>query len=407
VADTARGVVGWLPPRRLLVVHTWINTVAFGAFGIAIVWITLALTHSPLDTGVAGAVLLLPSLSGFLIGAWIDAAARHRRLLAGAMALLRAGSTLALVLALIVPSGPEQLAILYGATAPVGLASAFLYAVRMFWLRQYVPEAELKRVYSYMNVAISLGIVGGVLVPALLFTTAGLRFTIEAIALLFVAVVPTVALMPRPTHQEPKALETAPTSLVTGGLRFFVESTALFQILIANFAYNIVFGMETILAAFLVQQVLRLTAIFLAWLVLAFIGGNIVGSLLGGRYRGRLGFLIPSLYAVAGALFVSVSFLLTFEYVVVAFACVGFALGYVNVPFQAAFLRSVPTEKMGRVQGVFSSLGPVSSALAATSAGFLLSFLTIGRVFALVGLGAFAFALIAITFRELSRLEVA
>jgi hypothetical protein len=33
--------------------------------------------------------------------------------------------------------------------------------------------------------------------------------------------------------------------------------------------------------------------------------------------------------------------------------------------------------------------------------------LTIGRVFALVGLGAFAFALVAITFRELARLEVA
>jgi hypothetical protein len=52
-------------------------------------------------------------------------------------------------------------------------------------------------------------------------------------------------------------------------------------------------------------------------------------------------------------------------------------------------------------------LSPVASAIAGAGGGFLLSVLTIGRVFALVGLGAFAFALVAITFRELARLEVA
>jgi predicted MFS family arabinose efflux permease len=398
---------GWRAPRQLLVLQTLFNTAAFGAFGIAIVWLTLALTGSPFWTGVAAAVLLLPSLGGYFIGAWVDTAARHRRALAGAMALVRAGATGLLLLALVAPPGPAQLAIILGVTAPVGLASAFLFAVRMFWLRQYVPEEDLKRVYSYMNAAISVGVVAGVLVPAVLFTVAGLRLTVEAVALLFVTVAPTVALMPRPGRDDPRAQERARGEVVRGGLRFFVENSALLQILIASFAYNLVFGMETILAAFLVKQVLRLTAIFLAWLVLAFVGANIAGSLLGGRYRGRLGPMIPLLYVVAGALFVSLSFLLTYGYVIVVFACVGFALGYVNVPFQAAYLRTVPTEKMGRVQGVFSSLSPVASAIAGAGGGFLLSVLTIGRVFALVGLGAFAFALVAITFRELARLEVA
>ncbi len=65
---------------RLVILNAGLSRMGVMAYGIVVLWVTLALTHSTVITGLADGMVSLPLFASFIVGAYVDRSPRKKSL---------------------------------------------------------------------------------------------------------------------------------------------------------------------------------------------------------------------------------------------------------------------------------------------------------------------------------------
>ncbi len=363
---------------------------------------TLTVTQSPFLAGLVDAAFAAPLFASFAVGAWVDSVAHKKR-----VALLASGVRCAGALALVGAISSGRLALevgtFIGVAFGIGFVSDIQNSVRATWFRASMRRAEYQRGVAANQIVNSVAQAGGL-------TLAGsmLIFGSYLGAWAFVGMFALV-LVPIAVYQGSDQSGAAKGNLshsLRDGIVALRTCKELRQAILPNFGYNLLLGMSAVFEVVFVQRWLHLSALYVAFLSIALLLALLVGTVSGPVYRGRLGPLIVGLFFTIGVALVGFLALPDYWYALCAFGGIGFMLGFVGVSLNAAILEVIPNGMMGRISGLFNSLGPTASVLAGVSAGVLLTLLQAPQAFAILGLASVAMAVWTLALRELNAIQV-
>jgi MFS family permease len=382
----------WLVNRNFALLWTGQGISLLGdmAFDTTLVlWVATVIARGqswgPLAVSGVFLATFVPTIAaGPFAGVWIDRWDKRRAMLV--TDALRA----ALVAILLLLSGALSLPLVAGGTLPPSVMLGAIYLIvalatictqfsspaSFAMLGGIVPEGDLTRAASRLELNNSMSFVLGPPLAAVLFTW-GVQWALALNALSFVASFLIVLRL-----RVPQAAETATHQPPTGflremtlGLRFFAGNTTLMTITIASMIALIGGSAINTLNVFFVTQNLHAPARLLGGLSAAVGAGSVVGALFIALVIGRVGsaraFWIALI--VIGALIVVYARLTSFVPAVVVSFLLGVPNSALNVGVGPLILRSTPPELVGRVMSLFGPLLSLSRMFAAVLVGFLAS----------------------------------
>lgn len=387
----------------MVVLNSSISTLGTGSFGLAIIWITLALTGSTVIAGLADGMGAAPLFLSFALGAYIDSLASKKNI-AIIVSVVRVASIFALLLALASSSTFVMIAAIYFVAFSIGLNSDILNSAGASWTKQFLGETQYKKGTSLMQSASALSqsfsfILAGVLI---LF---GFHFAVYGFAAIFgLAVVPLLFLRNDRLEVMPEKSELH--SSIAEGLSYIASSPALIAIIILSLMANLAFGTIGILAAFLVQDELALPAIYFTVFFVILTLGVFFGSALGSKVKGKVGpVTIVTLLAVGGLYaFFGLTKDIYFDFPV-SFA-IGTLIGIVNVVSMTALVKMVDQDKMARVVGAIKTFAVSVTFISGTIGGVLIALISLSWSFYLIGGVIVVSALLPFFFREFYDLPI-
>ncbi|MEU5261101.1 MFS transporter [Amycolatopsis sp. NPDC021455] len=374
----------------------WLAT-AISAFGdgvryTAIPLLALSFTTDPFRLALVTVAMAVPLLFSALAGVLADMVDR-RRLLIG-VDLARAAVVTAL--ALLVLTGTANLALVCVAAALLGLGEAVFAVGAQSFLPEVVPPAGLTAANGRLHIAQlvfrdSIGQAGGgvvfVLFAALPFLLDGTSFALGVLLLLAV----------RPTAAPVSAPRVSWRAMLAEGIRYLkadrLLSTLAVMLGVANFCVT---GIAAVEVLYVVQELGLPKAVFGVFLAAVALGG-IAGALLSGRLAARLGLFRAALtsLAFAGAAVLLLGLVAWTATAVAGFAVFGFGTAVyqtLTVSFRQA---DVPSELLGRVNGVYRLIGTGTAPLGALAAGALAGTQGLRAPFLAAGAGILLLALVA------------
>jgi predicted MFS family arabinose efflux permease len=187
------------------------------AFRVAFVIYIISVTHSAMVLAVATAVLLLPPLAVHLAGVTTGGWVRSRR------RLLVVADAARCVTLLLIAAGTlwtDNVALLVGLAALIGIADGFVQPVSFGYLMEIIPRHRLVTVNSALSVSQQIGLVVGPLLGGLLVAVAGppATFGLDAVTFLASGV---LLLLTRPgVDPGQDAVRDNPASTTTGRRRW-------------------------------------------------------------------------------------------------------------------------------------------------------------------------------------------
>lgn len=386
---------------RLLWSGSVLSSLADGLTGVALVWLALQMTGSPLAAGGVLAASALPRGGlGILGGAVADRFGPRR---VGVLTTLVRALGMG-VLASLVLSRTVQLAELYMLAVVFGAADAFFGPSRASLIPRTVPAEQIEAANALEQSALSLLNLIGPAAGGLLVAKTSTGYAFLADALLYIGVT-VLTFQLRTGSAQPGGDEVRKGILgeVMAGLRYTLGDPVLRTMIVVVTAMTFaISGPETV--GFAAQARLHWGGAFALGLTLgAFGGGSLIGSLLAGMLpRGRVLLrLVPvgitfavglALIGVAPNVFVAMA--LT--------AAMGVAGGAINVIGSSWLMRRTEPAMMGRVMSLLMVTGVAFAPLSQAAAGAVAQ-VNVTLMFSLAGavmLAASLSALLSRTVRE-------
>lgn len=387
--------VGFTNNFKFMTLNTGLSRAGTAAFALAIIWIALTITRSPVIAGFADGMATLPLIFSFAFGAYIDNVG-SKRTIAISADIGRALAVLGLLFAILSNDVWVKIFSIYSVGFMIGMTSDILNSVRASWTKQFLSEEQYKKGSSVIQSVTSLAQAAGFALSGL-FLVLGLYFTIYGLAFIFfLSLIPIIPLkddkIPRNSEKEKMR------SSIISGLKFIGENKTIKAIIIIGLLTNFSFGTVGIFFAVLVNVKFGLPAIYYGMLYVTITLGIIAGSVVGAKVKGKMGIYTVALVFAIGTILFIMGFL---KYVYLDYACafsLGILIGVVNVIISTGMIKSVTQEMMARVQGAFSTFALTMTFFSGAIGGLLIkifsldnSFYIIGSVMALVSFLPFFF----------------
>lgn len=381
----------------MVVFNGGMSTLGTAGFGLAIIWITLALTSSPVIAGFADGMGAAPLFLSFAFGAYIDGLTSKKNL-AILVSVARALSILVLLIALESSSTLVIIAATYFVAFSIGLNSDILNSASASWTKQFLDDNQYKKGTSLIQSATSLAqSVGFVVAGALILF--GFYMAIYGYAVIFaLSTIPLILI-------KNDALEVSPVksplhSSMMQALSYIASSRSLIAIIITSLVVNLAFGTIGIFTAYLVSDKLGLPVIFFTTFFVLLTLGVFAGSVLGYKVKGKVG---P--YTVVTLLSIGILYMLfgrtsdIYLDFVVSFI-IGILIGLVNVIAMTAILKVVQQELMARVMGAIKTFAVSLNFVSGALGGILIALISLDWGFYLIGGMIIVSTVIPFVFRE-------
>lgn len=350
---------------RLLLLGQSVSRLGDRIYAIALPFQLFALGASPLELGLAVAILDTSHLLLLLVGGAVaDRIPRRRLILASDLV---AGISVG-ALALLSWTGQLAIAHVYVASAIFGAAEAFLAPAYTALIPELVPKDILQsgnaaRSFSRSLARVAGPAAGGVVVvgggPALGFGIDALTFLVSFTTLLFVRA---------PRREPPPAASLLAD--VREGIAFTLTLPWVIAGALAYAVLNIAYaGQTSVIMPLLVRDVLHGDAGTFGSITAAFgVGAVLAGLVLAQARVARAGVGIYVFELAAALSVVGMGILAQLPAVIVLMLVIGVALTGSDVLWQTALQRHVRTDMLGRVSSITSLgiylLNPVSPLVA-------------------------------------------
>jgi MFS family permease len=351
----------YLSGQVFSLIGTWMQIVAVG-------WLVLRITNSPLLLGVVTAMETLPSLFFSLVAGSIADLFDKRRI---AIVTQSLAAVQALVLGLLVVTNHATFWNIFWLALFAGLINAFDLPVRQSLVFDIVGVEDLLNASALNSVVFNIARIIGPAIAAIIIENAGEAANFFANAVSYVFVVAALAAM---RTQPVEAQAGAPVLLVRhtlDGVAYVARHPLLSRLFVALIVFSI-FGFNYILLMpVMVKLELHRSAGALGLLLSSLGAGALIGALtLAGRGRSRLASLTAMSFIFPASI---VAFALA-KNLIAAVLLVSF-LGFAMVQFVVrftTFLQQEAGEAMrGRVLGLYNMLLMGLSPLGALQAGAL------------------------------------
>jgi MFS family permease len=370
----------------LLFVSATVSRLADSSASIAVVLLVIARTGDARLAGLVVAAFTLPTLvTGPVIGAWLDRLRAKRALFAANQAALAAALAGVVLLA---GHGPGALLVvlglLAGLTAPV-LTGGFSSLVPLV-----VPAGGLRRANALDAASYNVAGLAGPALVAAIAGAAGASLALSAVAGIASLGLGLVLAAPMPAVAADGASHGSLRAAVADGLALLRDVPVLRSTTIATTLSQLAQGLLPVTLPLLAVR-LGHPATAGAWLLTAFSGGGLVGSLASERLMARR----TALTVLVVALTVGGVFLAALAVTPDLGLGLGLAAaaGVTDGPILAATLsvrqRTVPADRYAQTAATAASLKTGAYALGAAAAGLLAGPLTARQLVLLVGIGQF------------------
>ncbi len=363
---------------RLLWIGEAVSSVGDQFALIALPWLALVLTGSPLALGGVLAVMAVPRALLMLIGGVsVDRFSPRRVMLASNAVRLVAVA----VLGVVVLTGGVQLWMLYAFALVFGVADAFFFPAQTSIVPELVEPELLQRAFGIVQgTAQGTVLVGpalaGVVIAAFggsasAATVAGIGVALLVDAGTFLVSLVSLWLI-RPRAHVAQAAGSIVES-IREGVRFVWESRSMRAMIILSLSANLlIVGPIEVGLPFIAYTRLPEGAAAFGIMIAAFGGGSLVGLAFGAMLPtprpSRLGTIIVLPMAIAGFTLAGLAAAHSTPVAALLTAAAGIALGYGNLLGLTWIQCRIPPELMGRVMSVLitGSVGlvPVSSFIA-------------------------------------------
>jgi MFS family permease len=351
----------YLSGQVFSLIGTWMQIVAVG-------WLVLRITNSPLLLGVVTAMETLPSLFFSLVAGSIADLFDKRRI---AIVTQSLAAVQALVLGLLVVTNHATFWNIFWLALFAGLVNAFDLPVRQSLVFDIVGAQDLLNASALNSVVFNIARIIGPAIAAVIIESAGeaANFFANAVSYIFV-VAALVAMRTQPV--EPRA---GAHALVVGhmldGVAYVARHALLSRLFVALIIFSI-FGFNYILLMPVVVKLeLHRSAGALGLLLSSLGAGALIGSLaLAGRGRSRLASL-TALSFVFPASIVAFALAKNLAAAVVLVAFLGFAMVQFVVRFNTFLQQEASVTMRGRVLGLYTMLLQGLAPLGALQAGAL------------------------------------
>jgi Na+/melibiose symporter-like transporter len=371
---------------------------------IALPWLALVLTGSPLALGGALALMAVPRALLMIVGGVSVDRFSPRLVMLGSNAVRLVAVS---IIGLLVLAGAAQLWMLYAFALVFGVADAFFFPAQTSIVPELVEGEQLQRangiVQGTAQATVLVGpAVAGVVIAALGAGSSGASDGGIGVALLidaatFLASLVTLWLIrPRAhTAQEHGSILEA----IREGVRFVWRSPGLRAVIVLNLAGNLfIVGPFEVGMPFIAYSRLPEGAAAFGLVMAAFGGGSLLGlilaSILPAPRPSRLGPVVMATLAIAGLGVAAVAQVHTTILAILVIGAAGTALGAGNLLGLTWIQGRIPPELMGRVMSLLitASVGlvPVSMLVAGVAVQVSLdaTMLVAGLGMAVLALGA-------------------
>ncbi len=331
---------------------------------VALAWLVLQITHSPLDVGVVSAVQFVPSLVFGAYGGVVADRFRKRNL------LVFTQSGLALAAATLDLTGVRSLWAIYGATFVSGTFGSIDMPTRQAFVSEMVGLDDLPNAVGLNSATFNLTRIGGPALGALVIEVANVGDCFALNALSYLAVI-TALLAMRPNELFAGRRVAHARGQVREGLRYISQTPRLKQALVLLAVVGaLAFNFNTVLPV-LAKTDFRGDASTYALLLVALGVGSVAGALTAARNRApRLRVVVGAAMAM-GAVMLAAAAARSLALEVAALVLVGFfSLLYLSTTNSTCQLASAP-EMRGRVMGVYSVIFTGSTPVGALLIGLV------------------------------------
>ncbi len=399
---TARRATGLSANFRFLLLNAGISRGGTSAYGVIILWVVLALTHSTVITGLADGMVSVPLFISFLVGALVDRSSRKKTL--GLIASIARPAVIGLMFVALVEHSIYLLAALFFSTSIlIGFTSDVMNSIRSVWSKQFLDEATYKKGTSLLQASTAIaetagyGIAGAVLV-------AGFDSAFLMLAVIFAAAF--LAIIPIKTEAEVSQEQGSIRASLSEGLQFVWKTKFIPQIMLVSLLANFLLGTVGIGLTALIQNVFKLPASYFGTLLLVFSIAVIFGSVFAVRVSGSVGKLVTLTMLLIGVFIGLVGISPAIYYDFVLMLGIGLLIGIVNVVGSTILIKRVPQEMMARVQGTITTFGLGMTFISGTVGGIIIAFTSVRIMLEIIGIATVALAAVSVTFRELYRSTV-
>ena len=347
---------------RLLWIGEAVSSIGDQFALIALPWLALVLTGSPLALGGAMALMAIPRAVLMTFGGVAVDRFSPRRVMLGS----NAGRLVAVTaLSAVVLAGRAELWMLYAFALVFGVADAFFFPAQTAIVPELVTDAQLPRangiVQGTAQVSVLVGpVAAGVVIAALGGSAVAASVAGIGVALLFDAATFVVSLVSllfiRPRAHVAQAHDSVLES-IREAASFVWSSRGMRAMVLVSLAANfLIVGPFEVGMPFIAYSRLPEGAAAFGIVTAAFGGGSLVGLLLGsvlpGPRPGRFGAVVILPMAVAGLGIAGLSAVGSTLAAAALTAVAGIALGYTNLLSITWIQRRIPPELMGRVMSL-------------------------------------------------------
>ncbi len=348
---------------------------------IALPWLALVLTGSPLALGSVLALMAVPRALFMLIGGVSVDRLSPRRVMLGsnAVRLVAVGALGAVVL-----TGAVELWMVYAFALVFGIADAFFYPAQTSIVPELVDQDQLQRANGIVQGTAQASVLIGPAIAGLVIAglgASGADLTVAGLAGIGAALIVDagtflVSLVMLWLIRPRARAERSPTSMlddIRAGFRFVVGSPGMRAMILLSLAANLlIVGPFEVGVAVIAYTRLPEGAAAFGLMMSAFGGGSLLGllpaSALPAPRPSRFAYVVIGAIAVAGVSLIGLPFVSSTPAAAALIAISGFTLGFGNLHGITWTQSRVPPELMGRVMSVMimGSVGlvPVSMLLA-------------------------------------------
>lgn len=388
---------------NLLVTSSSIARLGSSGFAVAVVWIALTLTKSPVIAGLSDGMVAAPLFLSFAFGAYVDRL-QSKKTLAVATAIGKGLAILIMLVSLAVSSILLRTAAIFATSFLIGLTTDIFNSISASWTKQFLMDNDYKKGTSLIQSVTSMMQAVGYAISGLLLTVS-YTFAILGFSAVFItSSVPLILVRNEDSHNEAKS--TNLQNAMREGLRYIFGDSRLRAIIILTLAANLAFGTTSIFFAALIADQFRLPGLYYTLFFASLTMGIIVGSASGSKLKGKVGFYSFLTLLAMGIMTFSIG-LITDLYVDYGVTFViGLLIGLINVVVMTALVKAVKQEMMGRVMGAINTFAVSLSFSSGAIGGVLISGFHIQHSFFLIGIILAAVSFVPFMFREYYHLKI-
>jgi len=311
--------------------------------------------------------------------------------------LLSAASIVA-IMALIAADAWQSL---YGAVFLSAILSQFSQPSSAKMFKNHIPEEQVPGAIGLTQSMSSLFLILGPVAGTAIYQWAGLNASLIALTILFLLSAFALSFLPKNRENAPKASSTLREDL-REGVRFLRGESGLKRLFLVFALIGLGAGISQPLEIFIVTERLELSPDKLQWFAAADGLGLLVGALLAVAFSGLLNLrsLFPAAVVFMGITY-AVEALSVWPALTGAFRFAnGLVMAIVNTAVGTYVIARIPSEMVGRINGILTPLfmgamliGTSSSGVLSQAAGIVPAYLTTAAICALAAIPALSLKL--------------